>query len=683
MKENKNSNYFKAIEYFKKKDFDNALSLFNEEIKKNPFRASLYYYIGRIFYYKKDCDKAIAYLKVAYDFNNENIIFNFYYGKALLFVDENKALECFEKSFDKIKESSFYIAIIYYKKKDYQKSLQYFNNVPQYILDKKICKNILSLCYSNIGNEFYFISNYREAKNFFLEAIKINVNNYSAHFQIGSIYLIESNFLNAKKHFEYLYKRFKNNDSIKISLAYIYFNLNELSGLEKILKEIKIENFSPYVDIYEFRKILAYTLYQRKKYKEAIPLFIQLYNKKRFDENILFYLAQSRFNTGDYRKTENIYKLIFDITKKNIFINNSYILFLIAIKDFKKAEDVCLSFINNKTYNDKTILYLYYVSINNDNFNFVKIYREYLSKIFYNNPIFLEAEAIYYLKQKDYSQSLLYFYKLYELNPLDTWVINNMIDIFHIEGLNDLALQYLEKLYNYNKNENISLFYAYFLTKSGNFKKSIHILTNFSDYSYKADYLLGDIYLKMKNNKKGLFYLRESFYKNPLYLPTQFKSLTFFYKKNNLNMALKLCKLMKFTNKEFKNSLIYEALVYFRKGRPDISIELVEDYLKFFKERDNSFLKLGLAYLYYFENKIDYAIKIVKHLIKKNGEYANYLIILALCHRKRYNLEEQRKIESILKKEFSNSPSFLEYKAKYLSTSPQTYKRKDIGIRIP
>jgi len=680
----KDNNFFKAIEYFKKRDFDNALFYFNEEIKRNPFRAILYYYIGRIFYYKKEYDKAISYLKVAYDFNNDNPVFNFYYGKALIFIDPEKALFYLEKSLTKIKESSFYIGMVYYKNKNYSKALEYFKKSPDYLLDKKIVKNILSLCYFNIGNEFYFLSNYKEAKKFFELAININNENYSSHFQLGSIYLIEGDFYNAKKHFEYLYKRFKNSESIKISLSYIYFNLNDLKNLENILKKIKVDKFSPQVDIYEFKKILAYTLYQRKKYKEAIPLFIQLYNKKRFDENILFYLAQSRFNNGEYRKTENIYKLIFDITKKNILINNSYLLFLISQKEFKKTEENALNFININAYNNKTILYLYYSAINNNNFNFVKIYHDYLSKIFSNNPIFLESEALYYLKQKNYSEALFYFYKLYEINPQDTWVLNNIIDILHTENLNNLALEYSEKLYNYQKNDQkIALFYAYFLIKESKFEKAIEVLNNFSPLSYEANYLLSDIYFRMKKNKKGLFHLRESFYKNPLYLPTQFKSLTFFYKKNNLNMSLKLCKLMRFTNKEFKSSLIYEALVYFKKARYDIAIELLEEYLKLNKEKNNSFFKLSLGYLYYFENKVEYAIKIAKHLIKQNGEKPGYLILLSLCHRKKYNLSEHREIDNILLKKFSNSPSTLEYRAKYLLSTPQVYKRKDLGIRIP
>lgn len=677
-------NYLKAINYFKCKDFDNALFYFNEEIKINPFNPMLYYYIGRIFYYKKEYYKAASYLKVCYNFNSENIAFNFYYGKTLIFIDSDNAFQYLIKTIDKIKESTFYLALLYYKNKNYIKAIQYFKKVPEYILNKEICKNLYSLCYSNIGNEFYFVSNYKEAKSFFIKAVKINKMNYSAHFQIGSIYLIEEDFNNAKKHFEFLYKRFKKSESIKISLSYIYFNLNELEKLEKILKEIKVDKFSPEIDIYELKKILAYILYQRRKYNEAIPLFIQLYNKKRYDENILFYLAQARFKTGNFKKVENIYNLIFDITRKNIFINNSYLLFLIHQKDFKKAEEKAIYFINNNVYNEKTILYLYYSSINNNNFEFRKIYYDYLKKIFNNSTLFLESEALYYFKNNKYSEALFYFYKLYEFDPEDSWILNNIIDILNLENSLELVLHYSEKLYNLQKNnEKIAFFYVYFLIKNSKFEKAIDVLNNFRNHSSEANYLLSDVYFRISNNNKALLHLKESFYKNPLYLPTLFKSLTFFYKKNNLNQALRLCKLIKFTNKDFKRVFIYEALIYFKKGRYDIAIDDIEEYLKLNKEKENPFFKLCLAYLYYFENKIEYAIKIVNHLIKKNKAQAGYLILLSLCKSKRYDIVERKKIEEILKKQFFNSPSFLEYKARYLSLNYERYCRKDLGIRIP
>ena len=395
-------------------------------------------------------------------------------------------------------------------------------------------------------------------------------------------------------------------------------------------------------------------------------------------------MATCRYNTGEIDKTINIYNIIFKISKDNINVNNSYLLILIENCLYKEASSKALYFIQNYLANNKTRLFYYYSSILGEvKFDFAK-YFTLLDKIYSNNYMFLEATGTFFLNNKNYDKATFYFYKLHTLEPNDRDILLKLVEIFTLRGQTSQIINYLEKTHSIDKeNETILLFYGDTLIKYGFLEKAITILKNVKKESWKADYLLSDVYYKLKDKKNYFFHLKEAFGANPLYLPTQYKSINYFYKNKNYLQSLRICKLMEWTNKNFGRVFIYEALIYIKKNRFDLAIKKLEKYLYYNKSKSNPYIKFILANCYYIYGKTLDAKKLTLHLIKTNKINSPYLVVLALCYRRVYEFDKLKKVENLLETKFKDSPTYNEYKSIYISENISTYKRSDIGIRVP
>jgi len=337
----------------------------------------------------------------------------------------------------------------------------------------------------------------------------------------------------------------------------------------------------------------------------------------------------------------------------------------------------------NYVCNDKTKLYYYYASVcGKIKFDF-NGYFEKMNPFFENNLMFLEGTALYFLNAGHYDKSIFYFHKLFSLVPKDKNVLWKLVEIFILKKNNNKAREYLNKIYLLDKNdEKTILFYSDFLIKLGFFCDALNILKTVKNEKWKASYLLSEAYSKMKDNTNYFSHLKEAFKINPLYLPIQYKSINYFFKNKNFLQSLRICKLMEYTNKEFKRVFIYEALIYVKKNRFDLAINRIEKYLFLNKEKKNYYLKFLLANCYFIYGKTEEAKKIILHLIKKNKNQSHYLITLCLCYKRNYEFEKLSRIENILKNKFYDCSSYLEYKAYYLSDKKESYKRNDLGAKI-
>jgi lipopolysaccharide biosynthesis regulator YciM len=389
--------------------------------------------------------------------------------------------------------------------------------------------------------------------------------------------------------------------------------------------------------------------------------------------------------TDDFQKAVNIYKLIFEMTRKNILFNNSFLLMLIQEQKYSAARDKSFEFMKERCFNDKTVLFYYYSSIfSGTEFNFENYNRE-LRMIYSNNPMFIEATAFYFYKKKLNSKAIEFYYKLHCMMPDDEHTLSKLIELFENGDYKKEAVHYTQKMYELNPgNENAAFYYAYYLVKKGVFDTAIEILRKIKTERSKAYYLLSEIFFKKKDQKRGFSFLKKSFELNPLYLPIQFKSFLYFYRNMNFTQCLRLCKLISHTNNEFTRVIIYEAMVYIKKNRYDLAINRLEKYLFDHKKKHNPYVKYILACCYYLSGMIDQTKKIVLHLIKENKNQAPYLVLLALCYRRNYQLEKQNSLEKVLKTEFRSSPSAREYFAKYVNTEYRySFRRNDLGVQIP
>lgn len=675
--------YQKALFFFKKKDYDRSLFYLNKSIKNTPSNIEAYYYTGRIYFIKKNYGFAKEYFALCYSKENDNLHYNLYLGKTHLALKEfNESLKFLDKYAKENRDGYFYLALAYYNLNEFHTSCKLFSICENLFSNKKLFSLAYSAALFNYGNQLYINEKTAEAKSLFLQSVRINNEAYPSFFQLGAIYLFEKDYESSRNIFEKLHNRFPGNDAIKISLAHIYHNLNDLTKFEKIIREMNNNTDISNLGNLKFKKILGYTLFRKNKYKEAIPLFIQLFKAKEYDTNLLHCLATCRYYTGEIEKTINTYETILKITQTDTRINNNYLLILIENGYYKKATLLSEYLIKNYLCNDKTKLFYYYASIYADikfNFNF---YYTKLNTSYKNNFMFLEATAVYFQKIANYDKAIFYFHKLHSQIPNDKGVILKLVDIFILKKSNDKIIEYLDKAYKLDTSDDkIALYYSDYLIKTGLYDNAISILKNIKGEVWKSSYLLSDIYFKLNDKHNHLIYLKKAFDINPLYLPIQYKSIVYFYKNKNFIQSLRICKLMEYTNKDFKRVFIYEALLYFKKNRTDLAIHRLEKYLSIEKEKENPYLKFALSNCLFASGRTDDAKKISLHLIKNNGIKAPYLVMLCLCYRRNFDQSKLEKAESILRKRFSDSPCFIEYSTKYLEKS-NIIIRKDIGIRI-
>ena len=683
----KNTVYFnKGLECFKKRDYDGALFYFNQQIKNNPFHSDSYYFIGKIHFLQRNYSDALSYFSICLRSDPENEFYNLYAGKTLLALKQSeRAIEYLKVFQKKNAEGNFYLALAYYNLNDFYESVVYFRKCPQELVQRRLFCLSYSASLFNLGNLYYINNQFKEAIDCFNESVEVNEDSYPAIFQLGQIMLHNGEFQNAKRYFEHLYAKFKNNESIKLSLAYIYNNTNELAKLEVILKNLETKKFIPSADYVDFRKVLGYTLYRQKKYKEAIPVFIQLYRTKNYDEYILYYLAQSRYMTDDFAKAMNAYKLVFNITENNVLFNNSFLLMLIQKQKHATARDRSYAFIKNKCFNDKTVLFYFYSSVFSETeFNFEDYHRELIGK-YADNPMFIEATAFHYYKKRNSRKAIEHYYRLHCMIPDDEHTLSKLIELFDRGDYKKEAVYYTRKMYESNpENENSAFFYSYYLVRKGEFDTAIQILRKIKNEQSKSFYLLSEIFFKKGEQKKGFNFLKKSFELNPLYLPIQFKSFVYFYRNLNFMQCLRICKLMNHTNEGFSRVKVYEAMVYIRKNRYDLAINRLEKYLYGNRTRRNAYVKYILACCYYLAGMTDQTKQIVLHLIKENRNQAPYLVLLALCYKRNYQIEKLNYLEKFMKENFKNAPSYQEYLSKYVNIENKyTYKRNNLGVEIP
>ncbi|MCG8568938.1 MAG: tetratricopeptide repeat protein [Spirochaetes bacterium] len=676
------SNYYKAVLLFKNSAYPDALLYFKKQLQHTPAHNPTFYYLGRIYLLLKQYELAEHFFQICQQKNRMKYKVNYYRGRALLGLkDYSSALYYFSQSAKQYPFINFFIALIHYNENRFIESHNYLLKCPESLMKKSKVKLVLSAVFFNLGNEHYNQQNYQSAEEFFLASIDINPHAYPSYFQLGSLLIEKKSYHKAKVYFEKLHNIFPRNEPLNLSLAYLYHKTDDLAKLENHLKKFGIEIQSWGHE--GFKKILAFTLYKNKKYKEAIPLFLQLYQRKHYDEQLLFCLAQSRLATGHLKKAFNCYQKIFQISIQHTTINNAYLLLLINHKMYDRCYSIAQNFIQQYVGNSKTDLYYFYSAINAGKpIQFHKMF-EKLLKTFSDHPMFVEATAIYHMKKRNIDKSVQYYYKLYQLIPDDQYTLNELVDLFLKRKLYHQALYYLKKIYHLRPDDiTVVYYYSYFLLKQGFAKEAIDILDKCPEKNDQTYFLVSEAYLKLKDQRKSFHFLKKSFLLNPLYLPAQYKSMNIFYKKNKYYSAYKIAKLMEKTHPQFKRSKIYQTIILAKMYKFDKAIHTLQFFLKKIAP-DHPYFTYLLAGLHYYEGNTNECKKIVDELIEKRGKQPNYLVLLCLCAKRNFQLAAQKKIIHYLTKKHHSSPSFQEYQIRYLQPGNNHFIRKDLGIRLP
>lgn len=169
---------------------DEKVKAFNESIKHEN---------------NKNIDKAIESLKSIYDSNKDNYLINIRLGW------------------------------LYYQKKDYTKSMEFYSEAIK--LNSKSIEAKLGLTLPlSAKNEW------DKVKDQYNEILKIDAMDYTANLRLGQIYLQNADYNNAKKHLEVAYNSFPSYYEPNLSLGWTYYYLGNKEKAKMLLNQALMLN---------------------------------------------------------------------------------------------------------------------------------------------------------------------------------------------------------------------------------------------------------------------------------------------------------------------------------------------------------------------------------------------------------------------------------------------------------
>ena len=286
-----------AIEYQKKNDFDNAEKIYKILISQNKQDFNAIYLLGTIEAQKKNFEKAIVLIKESLSIYNKNFVAHNNLGLAYYNLEKFKdAVLSFQQaiylnpnyleSYSNLgnvflKQKKYLIAFKLYKKafKLNNKLFISFKNIINLLIEikkyktaEKFLKQLLSLKISD--KEIYFLQGivnsktYKidEAINNFLKSIEIDSNYKEAYNEIGCLYILRKDFVNAEKFI-----------SLAINIDNFYFEALYNRAWVNLIKK----NFEDGWKDYSYRKNIK-TFPKHKPNIELLDNLSQIKDKKIF-----------------------------------------------------------------------------------------------------------------------------------------------------------------------------------------------------------------------------------------------------------------------------------------------------------------------------------------------------------------------------------------------------------------
>jgi len=191
-----------GVAYFKKGNIKSSISYYSKAIKLNPHNDKIYNNLAIAYSKSGNLEAALTiYLKaLKIDSKSFSTLFNLgriYQQKG----DLEKALQTFEKIL-KLKDINSLdlvfneIGITLQKKEDFHSAIK------AYLKAIKVNKNYIQ-SYNNLGYAQFEMEDFDAATSSFLEAIKLNPKNAIARKNLGKIYLLQGNYKEGLKNYEY------------------------------------------------------------------------------------------------------------------------------------------------------------------------------------------------------------------------------------------------------------------------------------------------------------------------------------------------------------------------------------------------------------------------------------------------------------------------------------------------
>lgn len=312
-------------------------------------------------------------------------------------------------------------------------------------LERKLKKENREDIYAHLSKAYIFVQKYESALTYALEAINKNPNYGYAHIRAAYAYGKLNQKAKSLEHIE-IAKQLSNNDYLISLISILIFE--SLKEKEKLQKEIEIykkfeEKDNNYYDTFLMR------IYQIENNKLEVEKIF-----KRIEKRDKAYALKKRADV--IAQSGNKEDLSIWIEKALEYDNNdAYLYYLkgwmykeeqeynLAIENFLKAKSLGLEYF----YLYKDLAYCLSCEKEYEKSN------EYIEKGIKENPktgYFYYLKGFNYYKQKDYLKAIEYFIKAEALNYTDINIYEKTLK--KIEDYK-IALQYSQKLYDLNKDE--------------------------------------------------------------------------------------------------------------------------------------------------------------------------------------------------------------------------------------
>ncbi|GIX40882.1 MAG: hypothetical protein KatS3mg129_0615 [Leptospiraceae bacterium] len=380
-KELEHQYFLKGEEHFFQKHFYTAEIFFKKVIQINPENAYAHSYLGDIYLYNKELDKAIYHYKIASELLSGIKQYNEKNTKEILFlrsIDQNKI--------DIPVKEYFRLVQAYYLKKNPEESEYYCNLILNKYPEFFQCYYYLSMIElefrKNRKKTIYFLKKYYEGLNQFIKENKENPTLLKEKEKVEYVLNILSNpknkelSIDIKKELDPLSLFYQNDNNLIVSKQEEFIENIQNKKPEFILPTEK--QFEPiWIDIQYLKN---------KNKKKAIELLLKYKNSK---------------------EPKN--------AKEQFYIRKSLCYLLFEEKNYQRSEKECLESLQYDF--EPEILYYLALSTLKQNkkeefYQYIKKYIEYKQDI---NALFLLAYELY--MDKKYNEALNYFEKINQIQP--------------------------------------------------------------------------------------------------------------------------------------------------------------------------------------------------------------------------------------------------------------------------
>ena len=342
-------------------------------------------------------------------------------------------------------ELNFFIGEIYFFKKDYDKSLKYlsqsltiYESLP---IDQRIHKNIEKLPWVLLvlGSVFYENENYEKAKALYKEAIK-NFNLFEEKYKENRINGLNTseinlaliskkqlNFDQAMYYYERILERVNNElkENKNTYFLYTYLQIMDLYFISDD-EDLAIKYFDLSTELYENE--ISNSEIQSFYSKVVSRYATHLKSKNRYEEAIKYFeKAKQLINDSSY-----------EISNINILISECYL----AINEYDKAEEIYLRNLKNKDLSlkdrikiNKGLAKVYYAQQRKNDLN--EVYRSIIKLYSKNSTIInfndLENQMIIAEKQREINNNKLKSYRnnILAIIILFLFIITMLILVFN------------------------------------------------------------------------------------------------------------------------------------------------------------------------------------------------------------------------------------------------------------